>query len=136
MTSFFDAVYRVLALVPPGRVVSYGQIAAMLGYPRAARTVGWALHGLPVGSGLPWHRVINVHGRITTPCQEHTAARQRELLEGEGVVFGPDDRVDMSMYRWAGPTFEQLDAIRRPRTGGHGGGSDSRERGEEWTALP
>ena len=113
MAGFFDGVYRLLALVPYGKVVSYGQIAAWLGQPRAARTVGWALHGLPDGSGLPWHRVINVQGRITTPCQEHTAARQRELLELEGIVFERDGRVDMKVYRWSGPTFEQLDAVRR-----------------------
>jgi O-6-methylguanine DNA methyltransferase len=115
MAGFFDGVYRLLALVPCGKVVSYGQIAAWLDQPRAARTVGWALHGLPEGSGLPWHRVINVQGRITTPCQEHTAARQRELLELEGIVFEQDGRVDMKAYRWAGPTFEQLDAVHRGR---------------------
>jgi len=115
MAGFFDGVYRLLALVPPGKVVSYGQIAAWLGQPRAARTVGWALHGLPEGSGLPWQRVINAQGRITTPWQEHTAARQRELLEMEGIVFERDGRVDMEFYRWSGPTFEQLDAVRRRR---------------------
>lgn len=111
MTHFFEKVYQLLALVPHGKVVSYGQIAAWLGDPRAARTVGWALHGLPEGSGLPWHRVINVEGRITTPCMGHPATRQRELLEGEGITFGLDGRVDMDRYRWAGPTFEQIDAI-------------------------
>jgi methylated-DNA-protein-cysteine methyltransferase related protein len=113
MAGFFDRVYHLLALVPYGKVVSYGQIAAWLGQPRAARTVGWALHGLPEGSGLPWHRVINMQGRITSPCQEHTAARQRELLEVEGIVFERDGRVDMKTYRWSGPTFEQLDVVHR-----------------------
>jgi O-6-methylguanine DNA methyltransferase len=116
VTSFFDKVYRLLALVPSGKVVSYGQVAAWLGDPRAARTVGWALHGLPEGSGLPWHRVINGQGRITTPHLGHTAIRQRELLELEGIAFGPDERVDMDRYRWAGPTFEQFDAIHRQQS--------------------
>ncbi len=113
MNHFFGKVYQVLALVPPGKVVSYGQIAAWLGDPRAARTVGWALHSLPEGHDLPWHRVINAQGRITTSCMGHTSHRQRDLLEAEGIAFGLDGRVEMDRYRWAGPTFEQLDAIRR-----------------------
>jgi methylated-DNA-protein-cysteine methyltransferase-like protein len=116
MSSFFDKVHRLVSLVPPGTVVNYGQVAALLGEPRAARTVGWALHALPEGTTVPWQRVINVHGRISNSCQEHSAALQRELLEAEGIVFGPDDRVNMEVYRWAGPTFAELDAIWQDET--------------------
>ena len=65
--TFFDKVYIVVRMIPRGRVASYGQIATYLGHPRAARTVGWALHGIPEGSDVPWQRVINAKGRITIP---------------------------------------------------------------------
>jgi methylated-DNA-protein-cysteine methyltransferase-like protein len=113
VSQFFQQVYSIMRCIPPGKVASYGQIAAMLGNPRAARTVGWALHALPEGSDLPWHRVINVQGRVSTSCQEHEASEQRRRLEAEGVVFGPDDRVDMSVYRWEGLSWPELDKILR-----------------------
>ena len=56
---FFDRVYTVVRRIPAGRVTSYGHVAALCGKPCAARTVGWALHGLPDGSDVPWHRVVN-----------------------------------------------------------------------------
>ena len=109
--NFFEKVYIVVRMIPRGRVASYGQIAAYLGHPRAARTVGWALHGIPEGSDVPWQRVINAKGRITISGVEYSAALQRELLEEEGIVFGPDDRVDMRVYRWEGPDWSQLDRV-------------------------
>lgn len=113
MTGFFEKVYRLVSLIPYGRVANYGQIAGLLGEPRAARTVGWALHGLPEGSEVPWHRVINVAGRISNPCEAHGEDRQRSLLEAEGVVFDSNGRTDMSFYRWEGPNIEELDCIHR-----------------------
>jgi len=92
-TGFFGRVYRLVRQTPPGKVTSYGAIARMLGYgaiarmlghPRAARTVGWALHSLPEDSDVPWQRVINSQGRISTSCREHSASLQRTLLEAEG----------------------------------------------------
>ena len=109
--SFFDKVYIVVRMIPKGKVASYGQIAAYLGHPRAGRTVGWALHGIPEGSDVPWQRVINARGRITISGVEYSAALQRELLEEEGIVFGSDDRVDMRVYRWGGPDWSQLDRV-------------------------
>lgn len=113
MSRFFQQVYRVVRLIPPGKVATYGQIAALLGYPRAARTVGWAMHALPQDSGVPWQRVINAQGRISTSCWEHDANLQRERLEAEGIVFGPDDRVDLKVYRWQGLTWPEMDELRR-----------------------
>jgi len=80
---FFDKVYQLVCLIPPGRVATYGQIAALLGYPRAARTVGWALHALSDEQAqvVPWQRVVGAGGRITTSCETHSAPRQRQLLE-------------------------------------------------------
>lgn len=104
---FFDRVYAVTRLIPPGRVASYGQIAGLCEHPRAARTVGWALHGMPDELAdpdhphcIPWWRVINKAGRISTTCLEHASSLQRDLLEAEGVAFGADDRVDMRRFQW------------------------------------
>jgi len=113
MSDFYKKVYCLVSMIPPGRVCNYGQIAAMLGHPRGARTVGWALHALPDGSDVPWHRVINVQGRISTSCLQHDANLQRRLLEEEGIIFGPDDRVDMEKYRWEGLDWAELDALWR-----------------------
>ena len=109
--SFFERVYVLVRMIPRGKVATYGQIAAYLGHPRAARTVGWALHGIPRGSDVPWQRVINARGRISISNVKYSASLQRELLEEEGVVFGADDRVDLSTYRWEGPDWAELDVV-------------------------
>jgi len=108
MPGFFERVYRLVRQVPPGRVISYGAIARMLGHPRAARTVGWALHSLPEGSGVPWHRVINSRGRISLSRREHGADLQRALLEAEGVEFDERGTVDWDRFGWT--------CVRRPRS--------------------
>ncbi len=98
--SFFQQVYRVGSRIPPGRVATYGQIAAFLGDPRAARTVGWALHSLPDGLDVPWHRVVNTQGRISGPPGGRRAREQRALLEEEGITFDERDRIDLKNYGW------------------------------------
>jgi len=110
---FFQQVYRVVQRIPEGKVATYGQIAAILGNPRAARTVGWALHALPEGSDVPWHRVINAQGRVSDSCQERESSEQRRRLEAEGVVFGPNDRVDLAASRWEGLIWPEIDKLRR-----------------------
>ncbi|MEA4964413.1 MAG: MGMT family protein [Oscillospiraceae bacterium] len=93
--SFFECVYQAVARIPPGKVVSYGQIAWMLGAPRAARQVGWAMRRCP--DGLPWQRVVMADGSV---AGGEFAALRRALLEGEGVAFLPDGRVDMARCQW------------------------------------
>jgi methylated-DNA-protein-cysteine methyltransferase-like protein len=96
---FFRRVYGFLEQVPEGRVVTYGQIAAALGNPRQARAVGWAMQACP--QGLPWHRVVNTRGGLSTsPLYGNL---QQRLLEDEGVVVGHDGRVDLGHYAWDGP---------------------------------
>jgi methylated-DNA-protein-cysteine methyltransferase-like protein len=95
--SFFDKVYGILARVPSGQVVSYGQIARMLGSPRAARTVGWALSVCP--ESLPWQRVVRSDGSI---AGGGFAELRRKMLLEEGVTFLDDDRVDMEKCQWTG----------------------------------
>lgn len=100
---FFARVYELVSLVPPGRVVTYGQIARWLDNPRGARAVGWALRALPSGSEVPWHRVINFRGGISAWGRETGADLQRHLLEMEGVVFNGEGEVDLDRFGWEGP---------------------------------
>ena len=97
MTPFFEQVYRIVEKIPYGRVASYGQIAWMLGSPRAARQVGWAMRRCP--DGLPWQRVVKADGEITGGA---FAELRKARLEAEGVPFLPDGRVDMAKCRWDG----------------------------------
>jgi methylated-DNA-protein-cysteine methyltransferase-like protein len=102
--NFFERVYRVVRQIPRGKVASYGQIAALLGHPQAARTVGWALNALRGGEidDVPWQRVINSEGRISISRVDLGADLQRALLEQEGVVFNENGRVDMDRFGWRG----------------------------------
>lgn len=108
---FFERVYGVVRRVPRGRVTSYGDVARMLENPRAARTVGWALHSLPEGSDVPWWRVISSQGRISLP--ERAAALQRRLLEAEGVEFDQRGCVDWERFGWEGPSWRDVEALMR-----------------------
>jgi methylated-DNA-protein-cysteine methyltransferase-like protein len=90
----------VVRRIPRGRVATYGQIAALLGNPRAARTVGWALRALPAGSRVPWHRVIDGAGRIPTNARDHEAALQAQRLRHESVAVGREGSVSLERFRW------------------------------------
>jgi methylated-DNA-protein-cysteine methyltransferase related protein len=108
--SFFEMVYRVVRRIPAGQVATYGQIARILGAPRAARTVGWALHSLPEGHDVPWHRVVNSRGTVSLDARGPGGAVQRALLEEEGVVFC-EGRIDLKVYAWAGPDLAEQRAL-------------------------
>lgn len=94
---FFKQVYVVVGQIPYGKVVSYSQIARMLGRPRAAREVGWAMRCCP--ESLPWQRVVMADGSIVGGLY---ADLRKTLLEDEGVTFLTDGRVDMDTCRWIG----------------------------------
>lgn len=96
---FHARVYAVVRRVPAGRVTTYGDVAAMLGSPRVARHVGWALAACREDD-VPWQRVINARGTISFRGDTPRAVLQRARLEGEGVVFDARDRVDLKKYRW------------------------------------
>ena len=100
MILFYERVHTLVRQIPPGNVVTYGQVAALLGSPRAARAVGYALRFLPVGTDVPWHRVINHRGQISLRTPIESPLLQRLLLEEEGVVFDAEGRVDLALYRW------------------------------------
>ncbi|MCL2083254.1 MAG: MGMT family protein [Oscillospiraceae bacterium] len=95
MNPFFKQVYDIVEQIPLGKVVSYGQIARMLGQPRAARQVGWAMRNCP--EHLPWQRVVMADGSVTGGVYSEM---RKARLEDEGVVFLPDGRVDMERCDW------------------------------------
>lgn len=100
--SFRHTVYDLVRRIPRGRIVSYGGVAAMLGSPRAARGVGAALSALPEDSGVPWWRVVNRNGEISSPTHDRTAQVQRALLESEGVAFDERGRASWRRFGWDG----------------------------------
>lgn len=97
MDAFFEQVYDLVRQIPQGQVASYGQLARMLGRPRGARLVGWAMRRCP--DGLPWQRVVMADGGI---AGGEFSGLRRALLRDEGVPFLPDGRVDMAACRWNG----------------------------------
>lgn len=91
----------VVRRIPRGRVASYGQVAALAGLAGRARLAGYALHALPEGTPLPWHRVLGAGGRLTIMKLDPAAGTtQRLRLEREGVRFDARGRVDMALWRW------------------------------------
>ena len=98
--SFRAGVYAVVRRIPAGRVMTYGQVALVAGLPRAARVVGGALHLLAADTDVPWHRIVNRHGRISTRCPEHSMWLQAERLRAEGVAVDDTLTLDLARYRW------------------------------------
>ena len=99
MDDFERQLYAWLAQIPAGRVVTYGQLAKLIGRPHGARWVGRRLGRLPAGSALPWHRVLNARGRSSLPPNAGGSNRQLRLLQREGVLV-VDGRVSLVRYRW------------------------------------
>jgi methylated-DNA-protein-cysteine methyltransferase-like protein len=95
----YRAIWRAVASIPRGKVATYGQIARVAGVGGQARLVGYALHAAPDGLELPWHRVINGHGRISLSDTQGMHELQRALLESEGIVFIAG-RVDLKRFGW------------------------------------
>jgi methylated-DNA-protein-cysteine methyltransferase-like protein len=90
-------VYALVRRVPAGRVVTYGQVAALAGVPRAARAVGQAMHRCP--QDVPWHRVVNGEGAISRRPNAGSIVNQHALLQREGVRFARG-RIDLRRYGW------------------------------------
>ena len=94
--SLYERIYEAVRAVPPGRVTTYGTIGQIAGCP--ARVVGYALHHLRRAEhNVPWQRVINARGGISTH-----GAEQRQLLEAEGITFDAKGLIDLG--RWGWPT--------------------------------
>jgi methylated-DNA-protein-cysteine methyltransferase-like protein len=98
--TLYDRIYEVVRHIPPGRVATYGQVATVVGPPVTARQVGDALAALRDGSlepPVPWQRVINAQGQVST------GRHQQQRLEQEGVIFNAKGCTDLRRFGWQGP---------------------------------
>lgn len=100
MPKFKDKVIETVRLIPKGKVVSYGQVALMVGIPRAARQVGWVLHTFGEDRITPWWRVVNRDGYISIKNPKYPADLQKKLLEKDGLKVGKNMRVEIEKYRF------------------------------------
>ncbi len=92
----FARVHAWVAKIPRGRVATYGQISELVDGRVTPVGVGWALRA--GGAELPWHRVVNAQGGLSTEAE--APGRQRALLVADGVRFAPDGRVDLARHQW------------------------------------
>lgn len=110
MQPFTEQVIRIIRAIPYGKVMTYGQIAAEAGSPRAARQVVRVLHSMSKKYDLPWHRVVNSKGEIAI-ADDESRFLQQMLLEEEGVEFGIQAIVDLSIYRYEYVESEHVDEM-------------------------
>lgn len=99
-SSSYQRIYAVVRRIPEGRVATYGQVASLAGLAGHARQVGYALHALPGGTAIPWHRVVNAKGGISLRSMPGGELVQRGLLEREGIPLDPRGRVPLARVRW------------------------------------
>lgn len=97
---FPERVYQVVKRIPPGKVTTYGTIAAHLGNRRAARMVGWALNGCPEDVGQHAHRVVNRYGQLSGGWHFGHPDVMKQLLLDEGVLFVDEYQVDLKRHLW------------------------------------
>ncbi len=101
LMSSYERFYEVVRRVPRGRVTTYGTVAREAGLPGRARQVGYAMAALPDDHDVPWHRVINAKGEVSTRAGGHAFERiQRKLLEAEGVRFDERGRISLEDFSW------------------------------------
>lgn len=99
-SDFFENVYEVVRLIPPGRVTSYGAIAAYLGSKRGARMVGWAMNNCHARPDVPAQRVVNRNGVLTGKNFFGSSTQMQELLESEGIQIADDQVISFNQYFW------------------------------------
>ena len=102
-----ERVYQIVRRIPEGRVMTYGQIADILGEGYTARTVGFVMHSADEND--PWHRVINSQGACSTGRVLLPPDKQQKLLEAEGVEFNAKGRCDLARYRWTPEEFREAE---------------------------
>ena len=93
-----ERVFKLVRRIPRGRVMTYGQVAAILGEGYTPRTVGFVMHSAE--GDLPWHRVINAQGACSTGGLLLPADKQQRMLEREGIEFDERSRCDLQRYVW------------------------------------
>lgn len=103
-----ERVFDIVRKIPAGKVMTYGQIAIILGEGYTARTIGYVMHGAD-SDNVPWQRVINSQGKCSTGRLTIPMNLQQELLEAEGVVFNEKGKCDLREYQWFPEGFEPED---------------------------
>ncbi|MGH9944950.1 MAG: MGMT family protein [Pyrinomonadaceae bacterium] len=98
LVGYHERVYEIVRRIPAGRVMTYGQIAELLGEGYTPRTVGFVMHA--AGDGVPWQRVINAQGACSTGRVLLPVNLQQAMLEAEGIRFDERGRCDLARYRW------------------------------------
>jgi methylated-DNA-protein-cysteine methyltransferase-like protein len=98
---FRTLVLAVVKRIPKGRLASYGQVAALAGFPQRPRQVGMVLSGLPEGTSLPWHRVVNTRGYVPSRGRWWGAFEQIGRLRDEGIAVDDLGNLDLEAHRWA-----------------------------------
>jgi len=106
--NYRERVYDLVREIPPGRVMTYGQIAEILGEGYTARTVGYVMHGAD-SENVPWQRVINAQGKTSTGKFTLPVNLQQSLLESEGIKFDAKGKCDLNSYLWFPKGYEQLE---------------------------
>lgn len=96
----YEKIYQIVAQIPEGKVATYGQIADLAGYPRQARQVGYALNSTPEELDIPWQRVINSKGKISSRGNPIWENMQKSLLESEGIIFSLNGKIDLDKFQW------------------------------------
>lgn len=103
--TFRDTVYQLIRQIPPGKVATYGQIAALVGSPKAARAIGMCMRTNPDAPRTPCHRIVASDGSLTGYSAEGGVPSKKALLQQEGVLF-KGDKVDLRQSLWQ-PTRNQ-----------------------------
>jgi methylated-DNA-protein-cysteine methyltransferase-like protein len=105
--SFRERVYQLVLRIPRGRLMTYGLVARVLGAGYDARAIGNIMYATPDdGRAIPWHRVLNAQGGISTAGLTTPPDLQERLLEAEGVVFNEKGRCKLEQYLWTPPEYE------------------------------
>ena len=99
MNTFKEKVYAVCRQIPRGQVATYGQLARLVGVPKAARAVGMCMRTNPDAPHTPCHRVVSAKGDLTGYSAAGGLAQKRKMLEKEGVLF-TQNRVDLAHSQW------------------------------------
>ncbi len=98
MNPFTERAIAVMKQIPPGKVMTYGQVAHQAGSPRGARQVVRILHSMSSSQNLPWQRVINAKGEIGFNDTE-AYSEQRAMLKEEGIIFEKNGKINLEKYR-------------------------------------
>lgn len=111
--TYRQKVYEIVRAIPAGKVMTYGQIAEILGESYTPRTVGFVMHAADTEND-PWQRVINSQGACSTGKMTMPVNLQQKILEDEGVVFNEKGRCDLKVYGWLPEGFQEKDDDEQP----------------------